>query len=204
MTMTDATEIVRCDWTGSTELMRAYHDTEWGEPVHNDRRQFEFLMLEGAQAGLSWETVLRKREGYREAFANFDPEAVARFDDDDIERLLQNPNIIRNRLKVKSAITNAREFLNTQREFGSFDSYIWSFVNGATIQHRLDSVKDILATSPESDALSKDLRKRGFKFVGSTIVYAHMQAAGLVNDHVTACFRHAQLDAPDHSEEHSS
>jgi DNA-3-methyladenine glycosylase I len=183
----------RCGWAeGVNELYLRYHDTEWGVPVHEDRKQFEFLILEGAQAGLSWSTVLNKREAYRRAFANFDPTKVARFNKKKIESLLKNPGIIRNRLKVESAITNARAFLAVQDEFGSFDDYIWRFVDGKSIQNRRRTMKDIPATSPESDALSKDLKKRGFKFVGSTIVYAHMQAIGMVNDHVVSCFRHRE------------
>lgn len=170
--------------------MIAYHDEEWGVPVHDDRKQFEFLTLESAQAGLSWQTVLRKRENYRRAFADFDPEKVARFSDKRIEKLLQDPGIIRNRLKVTAAVTNARQFLAVQDEFGTFDDYIWGFVNGKTIQNRVQSMKEMPATSPESDALSKDLKQRGFKFVGSTIIYAHMQAVGMVNDHLVTCFRH--------------
>ncbi|MFN0074598.1 MAG: DNA-3-methyladenine glycosylase I [Chloroflexota bacterium] len=189
------TEIIRCGWTGLTALMQQYHDEEWGVPVHNDRKHFEFLLLEGAQAGLSWETVLKKREGYRAAFAQFDPEQVARFDQDQLDRLLQNPGIIRNRLKVQGAVINAREFLAAQREFGSFDAYIWSFVGGQPLQHGIATLSEVPSTTPESDALSRDLRKRGFKFVGSTIMYAHMQAAGLVNDHTIDCFRHAQVQS---------
>jgi DNA-3-methyladenine glycosylase I len=170
--------------------MIAYHDQEWGVPVHDDQKQFEFLTLESAQAGLSWATVLRKRENYRRAFAQFDPEKVARFTAKRIEKLLNDPGIIRNRLKVTAAITNAQRFLDVQNEFGSFDDYIWRFVNGKQIQNRLRTMKDLPATSPESDALSKDLKQRGFKFVGSTIVYAHMQAVGMVNDHLVTCFRH--------------
>jgi DNA-3-methyladenine glycosylase I len=185
-----AKEKVRCGWSGADELMIAYHDGEWGVPVHDDRKQFEFLTLESAQAGLSWSTVLRKRENYRRAFAEFDPEKVARFTAKRIERLLADPGIIRNRLKVTAAVTNAREFLAVQEEFGTFDKYIWSFVGGRPIQNRIETMKQIRATSPESDALSKDLKQRGFKFVGSTIVYAHMQAVGMVNDHLVTCFRH--------------
>jgi DNA-3-methyladenine glycosylase I len=175
----------RCDWgTRGGELMTAYHDEEWGVPVHDDQKQFEFLTLESAQAGLSWLIVLRKRESYRKAFADFDPEKVARFTANRIEKLLVDPGIIRNRLKVASAINNARLFLDVQEEFGTFDKYIWRFVDGRPIQNRLKSMKDIRATSKESDALSKDLQQRGFKFVGSTIIYAHMQALGMVNDHL--------------------
>jgi DNA-3-methyladenine glycosylase I len=181
----------RCGWSGSAdELMIAYHDAEWGVPVHDDRKQFEFLTLESAQAGLSWSTVLRKRENYRKAFAGFDPAKVARFNAAKIERLLADPGIIRNRLKVAAAVTNARSFLEVQNEFGTFDKYIWGFVGGRPIQNRLGSMKQIQATSKESDALSKDLKQRGFKFVGSTIIYAHMQAVGMVNDHIVTCFRH--------------
>jgi DNA-3-methyladenine glycosylase I len=181
----------RCDWgTRGGELMAAYHDEEWGVPVHDDRKQFEFLTLESAQAGLSWLTVLRKRDAYRRAFAEFDPEKVARFTEKRIERLLTDPGIIRNRLKVTAAVTNARQFLAVQEEFGSFNDYIWQFVGGRPIQNRIPHMKQLPATSKESDALSKDLKHRGFKFVGSTIVYAHMQAVGMVNDHLVTCFRH--------------
>jgi DNA-3-methyladenine glycosylase I len=184
----------RCDWgTRGGELMTAYHDGEWGVPVHDDRKQFEFLTLESAQAGLSWLIVLRKREGYRRAFAEFDPEKVARFTTKRIEKLLADPGIVRNRLKVAAAITNARCFLDVQEEFGTFDKYIWSFVDGRPIQNRLKRMKDIPARSKESDSLSKDLKLRGFKFVGSTIMYAHMQAVGMVNDHLVNCFRHKQV-----------
>jgi DNA-3-methyladenine glycosylase I len=183
-------EKLRCGWSGTDELMIAYHDKEWGVPVHDDRKQFEFLTLEAAQAGLSWSTMLKKRENYRRAFAEFDPERVARFTVKKIERLLSDPGIIRNRLKVVAAVNNARLFLGVQEEFGTFDKYIWGFVGGRAIQNRLESMKQIRATSPESDALSKDLKQRGFKFVGSTIIYAHMQAVGMVNDHLVSCFRH--------------
>ncbi len=183
--------VKRCKWAEGVSLdYIAYHDEEWGVPVRDDRVQFEFLILEGAQAGLSWSTILNKRAGYRKAFADFDPEKVARFTDKRIEKLLQDPGIVRNRLKVRSAVTNARAFLAVQQEFGSFSDYIWGFVDGKPIQNRFRNDSDIPATSKESDALSKDLKKRGFKFVGSTIVYAHMQATGLVNDHVVGCFRH--------------
>jgi DNA-3-methyladenine glycosylase I len=181
----------RCEWgPRGGELMVAYHDTEWGVPVHDDRKQFEFLTLESAQAGLSWLVVLRKREAYRRAFADFDPEKVARFTDKRVEKLLVDPGIIRNRQKIAAAISNARAFLAVSEEFGSFDKYIWGFVDGRPIQNRLQSIKDAPATSKESDALSKDLKQRGFKFVGSTIMYAHMQAVGMVNDHLVTCFRH--------------
>ena len=181
----------RCEWAGTThEAYVAYHDEEWGVPVHDDRKQFEFLILEGAQAGLSWWTVLNKREGYRKAFAEFDPEKVARFTKKRIERLIENPQIIRNRLKINAAVTNAKSFLAVQEEFGSFDDYLWQFVDGHPIQNKWRRLKDLPATTPTSDALSKDLKQRGFKFVGSTIMYAHMQAVGMVNDHLTGCFRH--------------
>jgi DNA-3-methyladenine glycosylase I len=186
----------RCAWAeGGNELYLHYHDQEWGVPVHDDRKQFEFLILEGAQAGLSWSTVLNKREGYRKAFANFDPVKVARFSEKKIETLIQNPAIIRNRLKITAAINNARAFLDIQTEFGSFDAYIWAFVGGKPRQNRWKAMVDIPATSRQSDALSKDLKNRGLKFVGSTIMYAHMQAAGLVNDHLTSCFRYRECSA---------
>ena len=181
----------RCAWAPrGGELMTVYHDTEWGVPVHDDQKQFEFLTLESAQAGLSWLVVLRKREAYRKAFADFNAEKVARFTDKRIEKLIADPGIIRNRLKVVAAVTNAQKFLEVQEEFGTFDKYIWSFVGGKPIQNRLEDMKHLPATSKESDALSKDLKARGFKFVGSTIMYAHMQAVGMVNDHLTTCFRH--------------
>ncbi len=183
--------LVRCKWAEgqSVDYIR-YHDEEWGVPVYDDQLQFEFLILEGAQAGLSWSTILNKRTGYRKAFANFDPKKVARFTEKRIEKLLQDPGIVRNRLKVRSAVTNARAFLAVQKEFGSFSDYIWDFVGGKPLQNKFDKDTNVPATSPESDALSKDLKQRGFKFVGSTIMYAHMQATGMVNDHVTGCFRH--------------
>ena len=186
----------RCDWGDrGGELFVEYHDTEWGVPVHDDQKQFEFLTLEGAQAGLSWLIVLRKRDAYRKAFANFDPVKVARFSEKKIETLIQNPGIIRNRLKIRAAVSNARAFLEIQKEFGSFDAYIWGFVGGQPIQYRRKTMSDLPATSPQSDALSKDLKKRGFKFVGSTIMYAHMQAAGMVNDHLVRCFRYRECAA---------
>jgi DNA-3-methyladenine glycosylase I len=178
----------RCPWAKS-ELMIAYHDEEWGRPVHEDRRLFEFLILEGAQAGLSWEIVLRKREAYRRAFDEFDPAKVARYTEKKVARLLADEGIVRNRLKVASAVANAKAFLAVQKEFGSFDEYLWAFVGGRPIVNRFESMKDVPARTPESDALSKDLRKRGFNFVGSTICYAMMQAVGMVNDHLTTCFR---------------
>jgi DNA-3-methyladenine glycosylase I len=183
--------VTRCRWAEGVSLdYIRYHDEEWGVPVHDDRTQFEFLVLEGAQAGLSWSTILNKRAGYRKLFAEFDPEKVARFTRKRIEKLLLDPSIVRNRLKVESTVTNAKAFLDVQEEFGSFSDYIWGFVDGKPIQNKFRQDGDVPATSPESDALSKDLKKRGFRFVGSTIIYAHMQATGLVNDHVTACFRH--------------
>ena len=186
-----AKTLTRCRWAEGVSLdYIRYHDEEWGVPVRDDRTQFEFLILEGAQAGLSWSTILNKRDGYRKAFADFDPEKVARFTKKRVEKLLQDPSIVRNRLKVESAVTNAKAFLAVQEEFGSFCDYIWGFVDGSPIQNRFRKDSDVPATSPESDALSKDLKKRGFKFVGSTIIYAHMQATGLVNDHVTGCFRY--------------
>jgi len=178
----------RCAWA-RTPLCIPYHDEEWGVPVHDDRRQFEFLVLEGAQAGLAWETILRKREGYRAAFDGFDPEKVARYSAAKVARLLADPGIVRNRLKVASAVTNARAFLDVQEAFGSFDAYVWRFVDGRPTVNRWRSLREIPAKTPLSDALSKDLKARGFSFVGSTIVYAHMQATGMVNDHVRDCFR---------------
>ena len=189
--MTDKGPIARCSWAGTTDAdYIAYHDDEWGVPVRDDRKHFEFLILEGAQAGLSWSTILNKRDGYRRLFADFDVEKVARFTKPRIEKILLDPAVVRNRLKVESAVTNARAFLDVQKEFGTFSEYIWGFVGGKPIQNRFRKDGDIPATSAESDALSKDLKKRGFKFVGSTIVYAHMQATGMVNDHVVGCFRH--------------
>lgn len=184
---------VRCDWCGTDPLYVAYHDEEWGVPVHDDRKLFEFLVLEGAQAGLSWITILRKREAYREAFAEFDAARVARFDARKVERLLQNPGIVRNRLKVESAVRNAKAFLKVQDEFGSFDAYQWRFVGGAPKRSQWSSIREVPPTTPESDAFSSDLRKRGFNFVGSTIMYSHMQAVGMVNDHLTGCFRWKEL-----------
>jgi DNA-3-methyladenine glycosylase I len=182
----------RCLWaTGGSELMLAYHDEEWGVPVHDDRVHFEFLVLEGAQAGLSWNTILNKREGYRNAFADFDFETVARYSDEDELRLLADAGIVRNRLKVSSAISNAQALLAVRAEFGSFDDYIWRFVGGAPKVNAWKSYKDLPASTPESDVMSKDLRRRGFRFVGSTICYAYMQATGLVNDHEVSCFRSA-------------
>jgi DNA-3-methyladenine glycosylase I len=186
-------ELVRCPWCLKFDQYIEYHDTEWGVPVHDDKVHFEFLILEGAQAGLSWSTILKKREGYRNAFAGFDPEKVARFSESRIEKILKNPGIVRNRLKVKAAVTNAKCFLEVQREFGNFDRYIWNFVNGKPIVNKWKSLQEVPATTKESDALSKDLIKRGFKFVGSTVMYAHMQACGLVNDHLMSCWRYKRV-----------
>jgi DNA-3-methyladenine glycosylase I len=184
----------RCAWVrGGNELYYRYHDEEWGVPVHEDRRHFEFLLLEGAQAGLSWSTVLNKREGYRRAFADFDPQRVARFIPKQVEKVLRDPGIVRNRLKVQSAVTNARAFLAVQEEFGSFDRYAWQFVGGQPLVRHRRASRDIPATSRESDAFSKDLQRRGFRFVGSTVIYAHMQAVGMVNDHLVTCFRYAGM-----------
>ena len=185
--------LMRCGWCGEDALYVKYHDKEWGVPVRKDRKLFEFLVLEGAQAGLSWSTVLRKREAYREAFADFDAEQVARFDARRVEQLLKNPGIVRNRLKIQSAVKNARAFLEVQSEFGSFNKYQWQFVGGKPLQPARKTRRDVPATTPESDAFSKDLKRRGFSFVGSTIIYAHMQAVGMVNDHVSTCFRHDEL-----------
>ena len=185
-------ERIRCAWAKS-EIYEDYHDREWGVPVHDDQLLFEFLILEGAQAGLSWLTILKKRENYRRAFDEFDPARVARFTERRVEKLLADPGIVRNRLKVNAAITNARAFLDVQGEFGSFDRYVWRFVDGRTVQNRWRRMSDVPAKTPQSDALSKDLLGRGFKFVGSTIMYAFMQAVGLVNDHLSECFRHGEL-----------
>ena len=189
-------KIKRCAWAGDTSLTYIeYHDKEWGVPAWDDRKQFEFLILEGAQAGLSWSTILNKRDGYRKNFADFDANKVARFTQKRIEKILQDPGIVRNKLKVNSAVSNAKVFLKVQEEFDGFCNYIWQFVDGETKQNKFRKDSDIPATSPESDAMSKDLKKRGFKFVGSTIMYAHMQATGLVNDHVVTCFRHQECKA---------
>ncbi len=185
-----AKAVTRCKWAEGVSLNYIeYHDKEWGVPVWGDCVHFEFLILEGAQAGLSWSTILNKRDGYRRAFAEFEPAKVARFTEKRVEKLLLDPSIVRNRLKVNAAVTNAKLFLNVQKEFGTFCDYIWGFVGGKPIQSNFKKDSDIPATSAESDALSKDLKKRGFKFVGSTIIYAHMQATGMVNDHVSGCFR---------------
>ena len=188
--------VTRCKWAEGVSLdYITYHDEEWGVPVWDDRTQFEFLILEGAQAGLSWSTILNKRSGYRKNFAGFDAQKVARFTRKRIEKILEDPAVVRNRLKVESAVSNAKAFLEVQEEFGTFSDYIWGFVGGEPIQNRLRKDSDTPVTSPESDALSKDLKARGFKFVGSTIVYAHMQATGMVNDHVVSCFRHKECAA---------
>ena len=183
----------RCGWTGDDPLMVEYHDCEWGVPLHDDKTLFEFLVLEGAQAGLSWTTILRKREGYRTAFDGFDFKRIAGYGDADVARLLSDAGIVRNRQKVASAITNAKAFLEVQSEFRSFDAYQWAFVGGKTIKNTWTSLDEIPATSAESEAMSKDLRARGFKFVGPTIVYAHMQAVGMVNDHLVDCFRYSAI-----------
>lgn len=184
----------RCDWCLKNDLYIEYHDTEWGVPVHDDQLLFEFLLLEGVQAGLSWLTVLRKRENYRLAYDNFDPVKVAAYDDAKMQELLQNEGIIRNRLKVAASVNNAKRFLEVQQEFGSFDQYIWSFVDFKPIVNHFEKLEELPARTELSDKISKDMKKWGFKFVGSTIVYAHMQATGMVNDHLVSCFRHAELD----------
>jgi DNA-3-methyladenine glycosylase I len=183
----------RCAWAGTGEAYVRYHDTEWGVPLHDDRALFEFLVLEGAQAGLSWSTILNKRPAYRRAFEGFDPRRVARYRTAQIERLLGDAGIVRNRLKIEAAITNARAFLEVQREHGSFDRYMWSFVDGRSIQNRWRTLAELPARTELSDRISVDLKRRGFKFVGSTIVYAHMQATGMVNDHLVGCFRHREV-----------
>jgi len=189
-------KIKRCGWAGETSLAYIeYHDKEWGVPVWDDQTQFEFLILEGAQAGLSWSTILNKREGYRRNFAEFDPQKVARFTQKRIEKILGDPGIVRNKLKVNAAVSNAKAFLKVQEEFDGFCNYIWQFVGGKPKQNQVRSMSDVPATSPESDALSKDLAIRGFKFVGSTIIYAHMQATGMVNDHAVSCFRNKECKA---------
>jgi DNA-3-methyladenine glycosylase I len=182
----------RCQWAQDAQFHQ-YHDTEWGVPVHDDRKHFEFLVLEGAQAGLSWATILKRRPGYRQAFADFEPQKVAKFTDADFNRLMQNPDIIRNKLKIRSAIHNAQRFLEIQKEFGDFDSYIWQFVGNKPIINAWEHISQIPAVTEASAALSKDLKKRGFTFVGPTIIYAHMQAIGMVNDHEISCFRYREL-----------
>jgi DNA-3-methyladenine glycosylase I len=186
----------RCEWANRSELEQSYHDKEWGTPVHDDRSLFEFLILEGAQAGLSWSTILRKREGYRKAFDHFDVRKISRYSEKDVSRLLANSEIIRNGLKIEAAITNARAFLRVQEQFEGFDPYIWQFVKGKPIQNAWKKLSDIPPSTPESEAMSRDLQKRGFKFVGPTICYAFMQAVGMVNDHVVDCFRHEKLGSP--------
>jgi DNA-3-methyladenine glycosylase I len=180
----------RCAWCGTDPLYVEYHDKEWGVPVHDDKKHFEFLVLEGAQAGLSWITILKKRENYRKAFAGFDPKKVAKFTEKDIERLLGDAGIVRNKLKIRSAIGNAQVFLQIQKEFGSFDKYIWGYVKGKPVQNQYSSMKELPAKTALSDAVSKDLQKRGMRFVGSTIIYAHLQATGVVNDHTMDCFKY--------------
>jgi len=183
----------RCEWPGNDELMLEYHDTEWGMPVHDDRKHFEFLLLDAFQAGLSWSIILKKRENFRKAFDNFDPIKISRYREAKIQRLLKDPGIIRNKLKIRSTITNARAFREIQEEFGTFDKFIWQFTKGKQIANGCKTLKDIPSTSNESDAMSAELKKRGFKFVGSTICYSYMQAAGMVNDHTTSCFRYREV-----------
>lgn len=190
----------RCAWAGDDALYQQYHDVEWGVPLHDERSLFEFLILEGAQAGLSWITILRKRENYRAAFDGFDAQRIARYGADKIESLLLDAGIVRNRLKVQSAVINAQKFLDVQQEFGSFDRFIWRFVEGETIQNKWRSLAQVPASTLESDAMSRELKRRGFKFVGTTICYAFMQATGMVNDHTTACFRHKELQDAPHSD----
>jgi DNA-3-methyladenine glycosylase I len=184
----------RCDWANGGDLEQSYHDREWGVEIHDDRTLFEFLVLEGAQAGLSWSTILRKREGYRSAFDQFDARKISKYSENTVSRLLTNPEIIRNRLKINAAITNARAFLQVQKEFGSFDSYIWQFVDGKPIRNSWRKMTDIPSSTPEAVAMSKNLKKRGFKFIGPTICYAFMQAVGMVNDHVVDCFRYKEIE----------
>ena len=188
------TDLIRCQWTGSDPRYVAYHDEEWGVPVHDDRLHFEFLVLEGAQAGLSWSTILNKRDNYRRAFDNFDPAAVAAYDEEKIAALLSDPGIVRNRLKVNAAVRNAQAFLRVQEEYGTFDAYVWPFVGGRPIVNAWEHLRQIPAETDESRALSADLKKRGFTFVGPTIIYAHMQAVGMVNDHVVSCFRYHEVN----------
>lgn len=194
MTAQAAQTAKRCGWvTNNDPLMMDYHDREWGVPVHDDIKHFEFLVLEAAQAGLSWSIVLNKREGYRRAFSEFDPEKVARYTEKRIEKLLLDPSIIRNRLKIEAAVGNARAFLEVQKEFGSFDAYCWRFVDGRPKRNRWTAMQQLPSTSPESETFSKDLKRRGFRFVGSTVIYAHMQAVGMVNDHLVECFRYREI-----------
>jgi len=189
------TSIKRCAWPGTNELMIQYHDKEWSFPLHDDQKLFEFLVLDAFQAGLSWQIVLKKRKGFEKAFHNFNAKKIAQYKEQDVQRLMQDEGIIRNQLKIRSTITNAQKFLETQKEFGSFDKYIWQFTNHKTIHNKWKSIKEIPAKTKESDAMSLDLKKRGFKFVGSTICYAFMQAAGMVNDHTSDCFRWGELTA---------
>ncbi len=185
----------RCEWANRGDPEKSYHDNEWGVPIHDDRSLFEFLILEGAQAGLSWSTILKKREGYRRAFHNFDARKISKYTERDISRLLDDPGIIRNRLKIAAAITNARTFLRVQKEVGNFDNYIWQFVNGTPIRNSWEKMTDVPCRSLESDAMSKDLRRRGFMFAGTTICYSFMQAVGMVNDHVVDCFRYMEVNS---------
>lgn len=182
--------MIRCPWCGNDELYVKYHDEEWGVPVYDDRKHFEFLVLESAQAGLNWLTILKKRENYRKAYDGFDPLKVSQYDDNKIEELMKNSGIIRNRRKIEASINNAKRFLEIQKEFGSFDNYIWGFVDKRSVKNNWNDIKEVPATSELSDKVSKDLKKRGFKFLGSTIVYAHLQATGIINDHLVSCFRH--------------
>ena len=186
------TEKIRCGWPASDPIYITYHDLEWGVPVREDRKQFEFLVLESAQAGLSWLTILKRREGYREAYDGFDPDLVARYDESRIQLMLQDPGIIRNRKKIESSITNARSFLEIQEQYGTFCSYLWGFTDGRQVVNHFTDLSEIPATSPLSDTIARDLKQRGFKFLGSTIIYAHLQATGLVNDHLVSCFRHKE------------
>ena len=185
----------RCEWCESTDLMREYHDKEWGNPVHDDQKHFEFLLLEFMQAGLSWSTILNKRENFRKAFDNFDVQSIVAYDDKKVAVLLQDAGIIRNRLKIAAAINNAEKFIEVQGEFGTFDAYIWHFTKGKVVNNRIESLKGMQVTSELSDTVSRDLKKRGFKFVGSTTIYAHLQAIGVINDHTTSCFRYKELTA---------
>lgn len=200
--MSDRLQKSRCPWCRGFPEYITYHDTEWGVPVYDDRVHFEFLVLESAQAGLSWATILKKRDGYRKAFADFDYRIVAEFPESYVQELLQDPGIIRNVLKIRAAISNARRFMEVQEEFGSFSNYVWGFVGGKPIQNSLRAMGEALATTPESDLLAKDLKKRGFKFLGSTTIYAHMQATGLVNDHLVECFRYEEVKLLDKSKKH--
>ncbi len=188
--MNESQSIGSCNWPSNDPLMIEYHDREWGVPLHDDQKLFEFMLLDAFQAGLSWRTILHRREGFRKAFDNFDPEKIAAYSEERILELMQDTGIIRNQSKIRSAVTNAQSFLRIQREFGSFDNYIWQFTGGKTLVNRLDSLSQIPVSSPESDAMSRDLKKRGFRFVGTTICYAFMQAAGMINDHLVSCFRY--------------